>query len=52
VVTDDPPLNVSGMADVTLDASGRLVELIIVPGQVKGPLSFLSSNCLKWRSLA
>jgi serine/threonine-protein kinase len=34
VVTDDPPLNVSGMADVTLDASGRLVELIIVPGQV------------------
>jgi serine/threonine-protein kinase len=44
VVTDDPPLNVSGMADVTLDASGRLVELIIVPGQVKGPLSFLSSR--------
>jgi hypothetical protein len=35
VTTTDPPLTESGMADVTLDASGRLVELAIVPPQVR-----------------
>lgn len=30
----DPPLAISGMSDVTLDASGRLVELRVVPPQV------------------
>jgi len=33
VLTEDPPLNVSGMVSVTLDATGRLVELVVVPPQ-------------------
>jgi serine/threonine-protein kinase len=31
VVPNDPPLTVAGMADVLLDASGRLIELTVVP---------------------
>ena len=35
VLRDDPPLNVSGMVDVTLDSSGRLVEFVRVPDQLR-----------------
>ena len=33
VTRQDPPLTVPGMANVTLDAEGRLLELIMVPSQ-------------------
>jgi hypothetical protein len=32
---DDPPLNVSGMVTVTLDARGRLRSFVVVPGQIR-----------------
>ena len=39
VVSDDPPLLVSGMADVTLDATGRLTQLVVVPPRREAPAS-------------
>ena len=37
VVPNDPPLVYSGMADVTLDSNGHLVQLTIFPPQVDSP---------------
>ena len=34
ITRDDPPLEVSGMANVRLDTRGRLIELVVVPPEV------------------
>ncbi len=37
VTQNDPPLVIPGMADVDVDASGRLIEFVIVPRQIEPP---------------
>jgi serine/threonine-protein kinase len=51
LTSDDPPLHLPGMTKVSLDASGALLRLVVVPPLVSSVRSAGASSTVDWRPL-